>query len=348
MKYNKIRVGIAGWGYSAKTLHMPFIICDPRFKLCKIYSRNCTQDENVPFDTVFVNEFSEILTEEIELVIICTPNNLHYQMAKQALEANKNVVVEKPFAVRSEDARELCLLAEQKELFITAYQNRRFDGDFKTVASILNEGLLGRVVDYECHYDRFVTGRHLKQWKNQKEYGVNILYDLGVHLIDQAYVLFGSPNEVYADFQKQRSETPCFDRFTLNLYYDGLKVILSAGEVVYHSGFHFMIHGTEGSFIKSGMDVQEQNLKKRRLPIDKTWGEDAPRLYGKMYLSSGEERIVKTQRGNYGEFYDNVYEVIRNRAGTNICPNEIIDVLRIIELAKESNQKKTRMRMKPS
>lgn len=339
-----INVGIAAFGMSGKIFHAPFLNADKRFNLKKVFERttNKAKEEYPSIQTV--RSFEELLEDDINLVIICTPNTLHYSMAKQALEAGKNVIVEKPICVTSVQALELTTIAKDKNLVFTAFQNRRFDGDFLTVKRLIKEGLLGKVVDYEAHYDRYVQTPSSKEWKSKGGDGVNILYDLGVHLIDQAYSIFGKPQEVYSDFRKQLAFTPDFDNFEVILYYKDKKAVLKASQVVANPGPHFVVHGTKGSFIKYGMDPQEENLVKGLRPPMEI-GVDIKENYGTLVtIENGKkhQEQVETTVGNYGEFYSNVYDTIVNNRKLVVKPEQAVDVLKIIEAAIKSNKSKQR------
>ena len=235
-----IRVGIAGFGMSGQVFHAPFLDADPRFRIAKVFERS-TEHARAEYPYVrTVRSFGELLGDDIDLVVLCTPNAEHLPMALEALASGKHVITEKPAAAAAAEADEMRAAAERAGRLFTVFQNRRFDGDFRTVRKLIGEGALGDVVDYEAHYDRFVTGPDPKGWRQAGGRGVGILHDLGVHLIDQAYALFGMPEELYADFAKQRPETPGPDRFTVTLYYaSGLRAVLSAGEVAACPGPHF-------------------------------------------------------------------------------------------------------------
>ena len=249
MSDRTIQVGLAGFGMSGQIFHAPFISADSRFTLKKVYERTSDKSKQAYPSVEIVRTFDELLTEDIDLVVVSTPNQYHVPMAAKAMKAGKSVVVEKPVAASSREAEELCQMAKEQGVLCSVYQNRRFDGDFLTVKKLIENGRLGEVVDYECHFDRFVTGQSTKQWKRDGGKGVHILYDLGIHLIDQAYALFGMPEEVYADMRRQRPESSGIDNFEVSLYYPNKKAILSAGELVVMPGPRFMVHGRKGSFL---------------------------------------------------------------------------------------------------
>lgn len=341
-----IRTAIAGFGLSGKIFQAPFLHADPNFELRKVYERTTERSrEEYPYVTV-ARSFEELLTDDIDLVVISTPNDTHVPFAQLAMRAGKHVVVEKPVAATSTDAAALCRLSRQKGVTFTVFQNRRLDSDFLTVKSLIEGGALGEVLDYEAHYDRFERGVNPKPWKAQGGAGVGVLYDLGVHIIDQAYVLFGMPNEVYADFRRQRPESPGIDNFEVVLYYDNVKAILSAGEVVAKQGPHFMVSGRRGTFIKYGEDVQEAELLAGRRPPAGDWDVEDPSCYGTLYYDDGEkivEQVIPTVVSSYAGYYENLYRAITQGEPLLVPPEETVEVLRIIEAAQMSNAKKRRI-----
>lgn len=344
-----IRTALAGFGLSGKVFHAPFIDADPHFALKKVYERSSAHSREEYPEVEVVHNFEELLTNDIDLVVICTPNLLHVPMARQALEAGKHVVVEKPVAPASREAESLCRLAEEKGVIFTVYQNRRLDGDFLTVKKLIQAGRLGEVVDYECHFDRFIQGYRAKQWKVDGGKGVDLLYDIGVHIIDQAVTLFGLPEEVYADLRHQRPESSGVDKFEVTLYYPGRRAILSAGKLVAMQGPRYMVHGRQGAFLKYGADAQERRLTQGLRPAgNPDWGRDDPKNYGTLYTAGADGQIsaetIPTEVGNYSGFYDNLYRAIRREAPLLVKPEEAVAVLRILEAAQESAQQKRRIR----
>lgn len=339
MKNKIIQVGIAGFGMSGTIFHAPFLHADDCFRIKKVYERTTERaKEEYPYVET-VRSFEELLAEDIDLVVISTPNALHVPMAKQAMLAGKHVIVEKPVAATSKEAQELCELAKTMGVLFSVYQNRRLDGDYLTVKKLVEGGVLGEVLDYEVHYDRYVTGASSKKWKQEGGKGIDILYDLGVHIIDQAYTLFGMPKEVYADFRKQRKASSGIDKFQVILYYENTKAILSAGEVVAMQGPHFAVYGREGSFIKYGMDVQEEALIKGLRPSMDNWGVDDANMYGTLARVTDDgikQEKVPTVVSNYGRYYDNIYKVLTEGSDLLVKPEETVDVLKIMEAAMKS------------
>lgn len=335
-----IRTGLAGFGVSGQVFNAPFIQADPRFTLKKCYERSTDRCRAEYAGVETVRDFDALLKPDIDLVVIALPNALHVPLAQRALEAGKHVLLEKPVAASSAEAQTLCRLAREKGVVFTANQNRRLDGDFLTVKSLLERGTLGRVTDYRCSYNRFVKGVSKKPWKAAGGLGVDILYDLGIHIIDQAYVLFGLPERLYAHQRVLRPESPGCDAFEITLYYPhDLSVVLSATETAAIPGPHYTVHGENGSFVKYGMDPQEEALRAGKRPPAEHWGEDGPASYGTLCLyENGElrESRVPTVRGDYGGLYAQLYRAITEGAEPLVKPEETVDVLRILEAAQES------------
>lgn len=345
-----IHVGLAGFGMSGRIFHAPFIHADPRFILRKVYERASERSIEEYPETKVVHSFEELLADDVELVVITTPNQLHVPMAAQALSAGKHVVVEKPFAASSQEAEELCRLAEANRVLLSVYQNRRLDGDFLTVKKLIAEGRLGEVVDYECHFDRFIQGYRSKQWKREGGRGVDLLYDIGVHIIDQAVTLLGLPEDVYGDLRRQREESAGIDKFEISLYYPDKRAILSAGELVAMPGPHFMVNGRKGTFLKYGRDVQEDRLVRGLRPAHElNWGQDNPETFGTLYTVKEDggilEEKIPTEIGNYGGYYDNLYQALRQGAPLLVKPEEAASVLRILEAAQKSSSEKRRVKL---
>ncbi len=344
----KINVGIAGFGMSGQIFQAAFLHTNNHYNIEKVFERKSSKSKELyPYVNV-VRTFEELLTEDIDLIVISTPNKFHYSMAKQALEAGKNVIVEKPLCIYPQEAEELIQIAKEKEVLLSVYQNRRWDGGFVTAKRLIEEGRLGEVVDYEAHFDRFVKGASAKKWKETGEVGVGVMYDLGVHLIDQAVCLFGMPGEVYADIRSQREETLGDDNFQVYLYYNKMKAVLSASQMVKEAGPHIAVHGTKGSYVKYGMDVQEEKLKAGELPVGNDWGKDREENWGILNTEADgvnyRERI-ETEIGNYHEFYNNIYGVLAGKEELAVKPEQVKDVLRIIRAAVESAEKGRRIKL---
>ena len=333
-----LQVGLIGFGLSGRFFHAPFLAVNPHFKLVKVVTRNQAAVHEFDANIEVVGSADELLADaSIDLVFICTPNDLHFQYAKAALEAGKHVVVEKPFANTTAEADELIARAARKNLVATAYQNRRWDADFLTIQSLFAAGTLGEIVEYEAHFDRFRPEIAQGTWKEAVAAGSGNLYNLGPHLIDQALVLFGTPKTVTATIKTIRPHAQTDDYFDIRMDYEDKRIILKANLLVYENSLRYVIHGTVGSFFKYGMDVQEDTLRKNRLPNAENWGQEPENQWGTIHGEAGKT-TVPALPGNYTPFYDNLYAAIVEGAALLVKPQEVRNTTRVIELALESSR----------
>jgi scyllo-inositol 2-dehydrogenase (NADP+) len=340
----KIKVGLVGYGLSGATFHAPLLSVLDEFKIIKVVSSKQDVVKKDLGDVEIVSSLEELLEDaSIELVVITTPSGLHFEMAKQSLLSGKHVILEKPMVVETKEAEELIQIAEEKNLLLSIYHNRRWDNDFLTVKKLINEGTLGEINTYQVHFDRFrpvVRDR----WREKQGPGSGMLFDLGSHLIDQALHLFGLPQFVQADVFAQRENGETDDYFHVVLGYEKLRVILHSGSIVPSNGPRFQIHGSKGSFIKYGIDGQETALKEGKKPIDDSWGADEPQFYGKLVKIEGDKedhKIIPTLHGSYSTYYKKIAEGILEGKEAPVTAYEGLMVIKIIEAAlKSSGEKK--------
>jgi scyllo-inositol 2-dehydrogenase (NADP+) len=331
-----IRVGLIGYGLGGSIFHAPLIGVVPGLLLAAVVTG---QGERVEKDLPgmrVISTTTELLADaEIGLVVVTSPSTTHFEVAKTALEAGKNVVVDKPFAATVREAQLLMDLAERKGLFLSVYQNRRWDGDFLTVQRLIEHGSLGEIAHYEAHFDRFRLDIRTG-WRETGGRGSGILYDLGAHLIDQAVHLFGLPQTVTADVFAQRPGAVAPDYFHLVLEYGKMRAILHGATVVKSPGPHFAVHGDKGSFLKNGMDPQEDALKAGLRPGDAGWGVDDPANWGEFTLVDGEKKRIETVTGGYENYYKQVTAALIGEGSNPVDPAGSRDGLAIIEAALRS------------
>lgn len=338
-----INTGLIGYGKAAQVFHAPLIQATEKLHLKTVVERHkADSKKNFPWVEV-VRSAQELFDDPaIDLVVIATPNSTHYNLAREALLSGKHVVVDKPITITSAQAGELVTLANQRGVQLSVFQNRRWDGDFITVSRILKEGKLGRLVEFESHFDRFRKVRK-EGWREDEGEGTGILYDLGSHLIDQALILFGLPGMVMADLRVQRDTARVIDNFELILFYPNLKVTLKAGMLVREPQLRFILHGTEGSYVKAGLDPQEDALKAGRGPGDAGWGKEDPERWGKIntdWKGRHIEGAVETDAGSYEAYYANIADVVSGNGELLVRAEEALQTIRVIELALESHQRK--------
>jgi scyllo-inositol 2-dehydrogenase (NADP+) len=338
-----INVGLVGYGISAKVFHAPFIATNKNYQLVSVVERHKQESkENFP-DVQVVRSMEELLqNDSIDLVVITTPNETHFPYAKAALEAGKNVVLEKPVTNTTAEAKQLMEIASRSGKVLSVYQNRRYVSDFLTIKQILDKQLLGEVHTFEGHYDRYRLEARPQAWREHALPGSGILFDLGPHLLDQVLYLFGIPNTIAADIRMQRPHAKVDDYFDLRLDYGFLKVILQAGMLVREPGPRYLIHGIKGSFVKSGEDPQEALLRAGALPVGNDWGKENEDING-ILNTEVNGKVVRekypSQKGDYAAYYENVYESIVNGKPVRERIEHGYNTIRLIELANESHQK---------
>jgi predicted dehydrogenase len=343
-----IRVGLIGFGAGGQTFHAPFLTTIKGLQLTKI---RAVKPEQVAVAKAKYPQADIVKTSEeifddatVDLVVITTPNTSHYSLAMQALQAGKHVVVDKPFTINTKDTDELMALAGKQKLMLSVYQSRRFDSDFYTIQKIIKNDLLGGLVEMESRYDRFRNFLKPNAWREEDLPGSGILYDLGSHLIDQAQALFGIPDAVSAFLNIQRKGGKTDDNFEVILHYAGIKVSLKAGMLVREPLPRFMLFGNNGSYVKYGLDVQEEALKAGFTPQTKSnWGIEPPGIWGTLNTEINGQHFVgkiESEKGDYGTFYRNIYNTITGKEDLVVTALQARNNIRIIELAIQSQQEK--------
>jgi scyllo-inositol 2-dehydrogenase (NADP+) len=338
-----IKVGLLGFGISAKVFHAPFITTNNNFQLVSVLERNKQESKEKYPQVQVVKSIEELLQNEaIDLVVITTPNETHFPYAKAALEAGKHVVLEKPVTNTSAEAKQLLEIAARSGKVLSVYQNRRYVSDFLTIKEILDKKLLGEVHTFEGHYDRYRLEARPQAWREHVLPGSGVLFDLGPHLLDQVLYLFGIPNTITADIRMQRPHAKVDDYFDLRLDYGFLKVMLQAGMLVREPGPRYLIHGMKGSFVKSGEDPQEALLRAGVLPVGDDWGKEKEDIYGLLHTET-DGKITRerypSHKGDYAAYYKNLYETIANNKPVRERIEHGYNTIRLIELAFESHQK---------
>jgi len=341
---NKINTALCSFGMSGWVFHAPFIITNPGFNFYGVWERtkNLAQEKYPSVKTFRTLE--ELLADKnVELVVVNTPSVTHYDYGKQVIQAGKNLIVEKPFTATVEQAEDLIALAKKKKVKLSVYQNRRYDSDYKTVKKVLDEGWLGRIVDAEIHYDRYVPELSYKVHKETPTPAVGALYDLGSHLIDQAIQLFGMPIAVFADMAINRPNSKVDDYFDLKLFYPNHRATLKSSYYVREQMPGYQLHGTLGSFIKHKTDVQETDLQAHKKPGGDGWGVEPDSQKGLLNTEKDGKVIkeyIQSERGNYGDYYNGIYDAIRNNKDVPVSGEDGMKVIQVIEAALKSNNEK--------
>ncbi|KKX47902.1 Gfo/Idh/MocA family oxidoreductase [Sphingobacterium sp. IITKGP-BTPF85] len=336
MTVNKIITGVLSYGMSGRVFHTPFIANNDRFELRAVVERS-TKKAQLDYPSIIsYDSVEELLADDaIELVIINTPNDTHVSLAKQVLLAGKHVLIEKPFAPTVLEAKELFDLGRKVGKFVLPYHNRRFDSDFNSLKSVLECGKVGEPVELHLRFDRYRAEIGQKVFKETKRPAAGILFDLGSHLLDQVISLFGKPLTAIKRTSIHRKDSEVDDFATLLLTFDhGLTVFITVSMLVLESQYSFLLHGTQGTFVKDRTDVQENQLIGGISPIDEHYGEENEHAEGLLtYLEQGNmvsERL-KALKGNYMLLFDAVYDQIRNDKAYFVTEEQIYSQLEILE-----------------
>ncbi|KAA2245651.1 oxidoreductase [Chitinophaga agrisoli] len=337
-----IRTGVCSYGMSGQIFHVPFIHVHPGFEFTAVVERSKhLAQEKYPNVKVYTSVEDMLQDKSLDLIVINTPNYTHFDYVKAALEAGKNVIVEKPFTVTTAEGEALIALAKSKGLFMSVFQNRRYDSDFKITRQVVQSGQLGDILEAEIHYDRFKEELSYKKHKEVGGPGTGSLYDLGAHIIDQALLLFGMPQQLWADIRIIRKDSIVDDYFELVLFYEHLRVRLKCSYLVREPMPSYQIHGRIGSFIKTKADIQETMLQRGLMPGSLDWGVEGQHEWGLLHTEK-DGKIIKqylpSPKGNYLEYYDEVYNALVKGADNPVPAAESLRIITVIEAAFKSSK----------
>ncbi|KLT65091.1 Gfo/Idh/MocA family oxidoreductase [Pedobacter sp. BMA] len=332
-----IPAGLLAYGMSGKVFHAPFLNNHKGFQLKAVVERNQKKATADYPDLISYGSIDELLNDgEIELVVINTPNNLHFEHSKAALQSGKNILVEKPFTATSAQAKELFELADQVGRQILFYQNRRWDSDFAAVKKVLASGKLGKLNEMHLRYDRYRNEIGAKVFKEEAIEASGLLYDLGPHLLDQVISLFGKPLSFHKILGKNRKDTKVDDYFSIQLQYpDSVNVFVTSSMLVVNPQAAFVLHGVSGSFIKKRTDIQEEQLLSGKKLTDEGFGIEAAGSEG--LLTTIDDKGNKTNEtipsevGSYLPLFEAVYQALANGVAYPVSRLDIITQLEILE-----------------
>jgi scyllo-inositol 2-dehydrogenase (NADP+) len=332
-----LRVGLIAYGYAAKTFHAPLIDATPGLKLTAIAtSRPADVIADWP-DVVVKTEPDRLITHPgLDLVVIATPNDTHYPLARAALAAGKHVVIDKPFTLNLREADDLLQRAKEAGKLLSVFHNRRWDNDFLHLKSLLARQALGRVVQFNSNFDRF-RPQVRQRWRESDVAGAGLWYDLGPHLLDQALQLFGLPERISADLALRRDGAQAVDDFQVVLHYPTMRAVLSASTLVHGGTPRFLVQGTEAAYAVEGLDLQESWLKAGARPDRADWGHDS--RCATLYRSENDQISSEQQAlpaGDYAAYYSGIRDAILGRAANPVPASEARDVMWLLDLARQS------------
>ncbi|HZZ12083.1 MAG TPA: oxidoreductase [Paraburkholderia sp.] len=339
-----LKIGLMGYGFAGATFHAPVIEHCGRASVAAIAT---SQPERALADYPHARAVADLdallALDELDCIVIATPNDTHFDLARRTLEAGKHVVVDKPVTLSAADAHTLANIALARGRLFVPFHNRRWDGDFLTVRELLAGGELGRVTQYESHFDRF-RPEVRQRWREEPSRGGGLLFDLGPHLIDQSLALFGAPQTVSATVRTHRDQASAPDYVHLQLGYGEFEVVLHASALTAVVAPRFAIHGTRGSYVKFGLDTQEDQLKAGLRPGDEGFG--AGNLPGVLRVLEGDQEIEKsvpTHNGEYVEFYRALADSIQTGVKFPVSAQDAVDVMTLVELAARSSDEGVRL-----
>ncbi len=339
-----LQVGLIGFGLGGRVFHAPIIRAVPGLQLAAIVERTGDRARAAYPDVRVVRSVSELLSiDSIELVVVTTPNPTHLDLARQCLQAGRHVVVDKPFTTTSAEAAELVRLAQERKRLITVYHNRRWDGDFLTVRRIVQEGSLGRLVLFESHMERYRPMPKTEAWRELPKLGSGLWFDLGPHVLDQAFALFGQPEAMTAELRAERDGAVVDDAFDVVLHYPRLRVLLRSNLLTCVPGPRFRLNGTRGSFVKYGSDPQEEDLKRGETPEQPDWGADCGENWGTLSIAEGDKvstTRIPTEIGDYRRYYENVRDAMVSGAPLDVSPQHALRIMQALERAMESSRRR--------
>lgn len=332
MKKDKIVTALASFGMSGRIFHAPFIQHLEAYELNTILERSKNLSQDKYPNARIARSFDEICSNhKIDLIIINTPSHLHYSMTKQAIEAGKHVVVEKPFTSTSKEASELIELAKTKNVTLTIYHNKRLESSVKTIQKIIDLKSIGTVKEIKVQLRRYRPEPGPKKWKEDNFPAAGLLYDIGSHYIDQFLFLFGPPDRIESQLEIQRPNGKVNDFFDITFHYPGFKTRMISDLLTKESKYPCLeIVATQGSYKKYSHDPQEAQLASEDCDW-KNLGVEDKKHYGTI-TKAGQETKFPSERGDYISFYENLSDVIMKRKKDLLVPpEEALAVINIIE-----------------
>jgi scyllo-inositol 2-dehydrogenase (NADP+) len=332
-----IKTAVIGYGLSARVFHLPLIASDKRFELVAV-STSRQEEARTQWPGVAVFATGEALIEKAaaDLVVVTAPNTAHFPLARAALAAGRHVVLEKPLVPTLAEGERLGSLVQESGRLLVPFHNRRWDGDFLTVRKLIREGRLGAVRWFKAHYERF-RPQVQDRWRERPGPGTGLWFDWGPHLIDQTLCLFGPPRAVTARCLSLREGSQTTDNFHVLLHYPDHEVIFHGNSFAAGPNLRFQVQGTQASFVKYGLDPQEDRLRAGVRPDDHDWAAETPEAYGTLHTAAGSE-VIPTETGGYQHFYSQLAKAIADGEPLPVPLEDALTGIALIELAEASSR----------
>jgi scyllo-inositol 2-dehydrogenase (NADP+) len=342
-----LRVALIGYGLAGRVFHAPLIMAAPDLVLTSVVVRNPTRraaaEREIPGVRALGSE-DQLWdrAQEHDIAVVATPNRLHVPLALAAIDAGLHVVLEKPFAAHADDARRVVEAAQRHGRVLTVFHNRRWDGDFLTVAQIIGAKSIGVVSRLESRIERWQPDANLSAWRLQPEPGAagGLLYDLGSHVVDQAMQLFGRPVSIYAERLRRRpGVTVDDDTFIALEHPGGVYSHLSVSAVAAIPAARFRVLGLHGAYSKDGLDIQEEQLRAGMRPGADGFGVEPETRWGYINVD-GRRNRYPTLAGRWIDFYTQLVDAIRDGGPPPVDPDEAVAVIEVLESALRSAAKR--------
>jgi scyllo-inositol 2-dehydrogenase (NADP+) len=342
---NGIRVGLVGFGLAGRVFHAPLITAVEGLELAAVVERNARNAEAAYPDITTYTSLEAMLGDEtLELIVVATPDNLHVEHARQVLKARRHVIVDKPVAATAREVVGLMDSAAEADRLLIPFHNRRWDSDFRTLHKLLHEEKLGRIVSLESTFDRWRPHPRLAKWQEDGSTPGGVLTNLGTHLTDQAITLFGLPEAVGAEVSTERDSGAAIDSFTVRLYYPGRMVNLGSNYLAAQPRPRFRVRGTQGNFVKWGLDPQEAHLNETGRVVEPDWGLEPASTWGTIAVEPrgdpGGSMVTYPVRpipGDYRLYYAGVRDAIPGKAPAPVAAIDAWRVAQLLEWAIESS-----------
>ena len=342
-----LRAGIIGFGVAGRYFHAPLLRAAGIPIAAVVTSRPDPARQYLGAVGVAGSAEELIARDDIDLVVISSPSALHASQAAAALRAGKHVVVDKPVAATAAEVSDLDQLARHHKRKLAVFQNRRWDSDFLTIKKLLDQGRLGTINSYHARWDRFRP--HVgDRWRERDEPGHGILYDLGTHLIDQALMLFGMPEWLYANAFMQRENTVTVDGFEILLGLGKMRMTLGVSLLTADGGYRYRINGSRASFLKRGLDQQEDQLRAGVEPNAHFFGAEPAEQWGTLvHGETGQREVVTPETGRWLTFYELMRQAIEQDGPVPVSAAQAYETIRIVEAVLTSSAMGCRIDLQP-
>ncbi|WLD58601.1 Gfo/Idh/MocA family oxidoreductase [Salinispirillum sp. LH 10-3-1] len=335
MSASPIRVGLIGFGLSGRIFHAPFIQALADFELSAVQSRQVDLVHSIVPSARVVGTSQALMDDpNIDLMVITAPNDLHFPLAEQALQAGKHVLLEKPAVTQLLQMERLTELAAQYDRILTVYQNRRFDGDFLTLQALIADGAMGALRHLDTRFDRF-RPQPQHRWRELPGEGTGIFWDLGPHLLDQALLLLGAPDSLQANLRTLRQGGSTTDWFEVQLNYAQCAVTVGSSPFEAGDMRRFNARFEHGGWQCWGVDPQEEALRGGQMPWDTGYPNSGSTQRIQRFLAD-ESFNTTPPPGDYRHFYRQLALAIREGGAAPVTPAQACALIYTMNLAEQS------------